>query len=522
MKEGFSHISHQEIDRRIVEWVTAGPRHACAVEEKTFRNLIEFLVPNYEVPPAKVVARLINARYCAAKAELRQTLVDVANKSKIALSIGSTQETQPRLILCAHFITNIWTIRSVVLSCLRCDVNNGDEIAKWINDKLKDLSLLPRSISAVLHDNEPFVTSGVHMLAEAYDWHTLLCCETILNYVVENACDHQELSEQVAEAESIIHFFHESETAKKLLHRAARKLEGNNCRNVARISQISFTCKGASIQNVSCMSTTHTLLTALQPFDAAMGYLKTTEFVPSSAVPILLSGLEKKLLSEIDITPVIKEEDCGSSSNQISQTPAQLREKLKRILLDSLRNLTTVFHAADITTLAAALDPRYKKLYFINADERQDVHSMISTECFLLHKDEVKSDELIENFQAKQPRLEQPKKSTGNSLMDDIMKLGSGCVDEENHQDSSQEILHNDIKKEMDEYFAEKPPPGEISPFTWWRANEPRFPMLARLARMYLCIPAVTLPKNNVLENTVTTPCDHVVLCKEDRISCDM
>ena len=49
--------------------------------------------------------------------------------------------------------------------------------------------------------------------------------------------------------------------------------------------------------------------------------------------------------------------------------------------------------------------------------------------------------------------------------------------------------LLQEVKKEIKKYGLEPTLAREMSPRQWWKANEPRFPLLAVLARDYLSIP---------------------------------
>jgi len=46
---------------------------------------------------------------------------------------------------------------------------------------------------------------------------------------------------------------------------------------------------------------------------------------------------------------------------------------------------------------------------------------------------------------------------------------------------------------ELDAYF-EEPPQINIQPFEWWKVQEHKFPILAKLAKKYLPIPATSVP----------------------------
>lgn len=47
-------------------------------------------------------------------------------------------------------------------------------------------------------------------------------------------------------------------------------------------------------------------------------------------------------------------------------------------------------------------------------------------------------------------------------------------------------------------YFGEKSIAKEETPLLWWKANNERYPMLARLAKSYLCIPATSTPSERL------------------------
>lgn len=46
------------------------------------------------------------------------------------------------------------------------------------------------------------------------------------------------------------------------------------------------------------------------------------------------------------------------------------------------------------------------------------------------------------------------------------------------------------IEDELHRYFTEKVAPRNSNPLEWWKQNNFRFPVLAKVARLILCIPA--------------------------------
>ena len=463
---------------------------------------------------------MINARFFAAKSELQRTLIEASRTSKIAISVCFASDAKNTLLLRGHFVTKLWTIKSLTIGCFTDVVKNkesSENIAKWINDKLQEFYLISGAVIAVVHCNDISVQNGVNMLAEAYSWHSFLCCRSVLRYITENLYNESFVSKDIDEIEQIVRFFSNSEAGKTLIQRAQEKRNNvGHSRNEDAIHYPNISkSKNSNTQDKADFKAARSLLRVLRPLDAALLYLQNSEFVPSSSIPILLSGLEKKLCSELDMPlKAIKEED----DNGISVKFEEIENQLKQKLLEELRNVT-MFTANDVTTMAAALDPRYKKLSFINSDEKQAVYSMISAECYFLHKDDSKEDSDTEEPPSKIQMTDNSRKTPANTLMDDILKLGAGCQEEEEHHNTNQEILLNHIKKEMDSYFAEKIPGSEICPLGWWRANHSKYPMMSRVARLYLCIPAVADYSLAQLDETYVSPiCEHVSLCKADKV----
>lgn len=522
--ENFLSIADQEIDEKIVDWVSAGPRHACVVEEKEFQDLLHLLAPNYKVPAALTVAGMINSRYVSASSELQVMLAEASRTSKIALSIRFISDAKRCLVLQAHFVTSSWTTKSLTIGChneTSGKTRSSESVAKWINDKMQDFYILSGAIVAVVHCNDISVQNGVNILAEAYGWHTFICCRSVLRLVTEKLYKESFVSEGLDEIEKIVQFFSCSDMGKILMQRASEKNTDSKRTENQLFSQ---SCKAIpkkiyESQDKDDFVTARSLLKVLHPLDAALSYLNTNEFIHSSSIPVLLSGLEKKLCSELDM-PVrqIKEEDVCDSNTFSSLTPTELENKLKLKLLFELRKVTT-FKPNDVTTISAALDPRYKKLSFINADEKQVVYSMISAECFFLHKNDSNTESTEEEPPPKILVKEVQSKACKSTLLNDIMKLGAGCQEEDEQQDTNQEVLLNRIKKEMDNYFAEKLPTSDVCPLSWWHANQSKYPMMSEVARLYLCIPAISGSTDFYFNNNFVTPiCNHVLLCKADKI----
>jgi len=58
--------------------------------------------------------------------------------------------------------------------------------------------------------------------------------------------------------------------------------------------------------------------------------------------------------------------------------------------------------------------------------------------------------------------------------------------------------VHTQVRNEVLTYFGENSLAKEETPLLWWKVNNDIYPMLARLAKSYLCIPASSTPSERL------------------------
>ncbi|XP_060784624.1 E3 SUMO-protein ligase ZBED1-like [Neoarius graeffei] len=87
-----------------------------------------------------------------------------------------------------------------------------------------------------------------------------------------------------------------------------------------------------------------------------------------------------------------------------------------------------------------------------------------------------------------------PPVSKKSKVLEDLFG-DSFCTEDQNVRDkTSKELVHDEIRKYRD--VASLNLDGKV--LDWWRAHQAEFPLLADLAKTYLCIPGTSVPSERV------------------------
>lgn len=145
--------------------------------------------------------------------------------------------------------------------------------------------------------------------------------------------------------------------------------------------------------------------------------------------------------------------------------------------------------------IASALDPRHKHLPFLSREKTKAVLDKLKELCADMEHAAIEEEDMGEE--------EEPGAAGG----DDDAAVTAGPSSGASHKENAMSLLlgddysaadATDPQMEVDTYVKDSRPSLESNPLDWWRANQTRFPRLARLAQRYLCIPGTSVPSERV------------------------
>ncbi|KAF3837458.1 hypothetical protein F7725_004922 [Dissostichus mawsoni] len=225
----------------------------------------------------------------------------------------------------------------------------------------------------------------------------------------------------------------------------------------------------------SCRKNMDELAKALQAFECATVYLSGENYVTVSALPPLVRGLLKSTHTVYDTAPVQAFQAAASE-----ETTARWS-----------REVTITDDDPSKQIIAAALDPRFRKLKFLTPEERFSVQNKVQALALQSSRNEEPTAASVDNDDTAERT---PNRSV--SALDSLLGCDSTDSDSEanNYQDARNQAIINEVLM----YFGEQPLSKTESPLSWWKLNEAKYPTLASQAKSFLCIPATSTPSERL------------------------
>ena len=174
-------------------------------DDKEFKDFVRGLNPRYELPSRRVLTRThLPNLYEQEVAKISKELEGIDDIA-LTTDIWTSRQTQGFITVTAHFVSNDFTIRSVVLETARITkCHTAENIAEELTSICEKWKILDK-IFCVVTDNAANMTSAIkkHMKLRH-----LPCFAHTLNLVVQEAMKNStELLEIKGKVKKIVNFF---------------------------------------------------------------------------------------------------------------------------------------------------------------------------------------------------------------------------------------------------------------------------------------------------------------------------
>ncbi|GFS07728.1 zinc finger BED domain-containing protein 1 [Elysia marginata] len=173
---------HVQFSQLVINLVVNDLRPCSLVESASFLKLVNTLNPRVTVPNKTKIEESLTELHFKYK-DLLQMQIREAEGISISTEIWTYRTRELYMTVSAHFITDRWELKSVVLKTARLDTNIGlaGSFAESLRDILKDWDILDK-VTCVVTDNRMGLAAGVSQLDKPH----LPCIAYTLNQIVQD------------------------------------------------------------------------------------------------------------------------------------------------------------------------------------------------------------------------------------------------------------------------------------------------------------------------------------------------
>ncbi|KAL4006671.1 tripartite motif-containing protein 66 [Sarotherodon galilaeus] len=437
---------HKQITEAISRYICKGMAPVYVVEKDSFRDLVKVLDPRYVMPGRKHFSKVELPRlYDACRAKVEKDVCSVMHYA-LTTDLWTSRDTQPYMSVTIHFINKDWTL------CARCL-----QTAYFPEDHTGGMLAQENALKALT----PVSTKQAVERAVGV-------CKKVVSAFSKSWKKKRELAKVQAVLGLPPHqLIHESPTrwgSRQMM--IDRFLEQEKALSQVLLADKKTRHLVPSWQDVALLESLNKALGPLFEFTDA---LSGESYVSVSFLKPVLHLFNNEILSQKD----------GDT---------ELTKAVKDGILKYLNEKYDDHATNNLLDMATLVDPRFKTAYikeerveFIKMRAAAELVDMVgATAPESAQTAAASSSPPAAEDDPELPRPTKKKKSLGSYFK----KAGQSTT----HSHPSRAS----IELELSMYLQTPGPDSETDPLERWKQHETNFPLVARLARKYLCIPATS------------------------------
>ena len=456
-----------------------------------FRKMLYTFEPRYVLPDRKAFSHhYIPEIYEKERLRIANAMKQGVKYFSVTTDGWTSRANHSYITHTIHYVDELWNLQSHLLDTVEITTEHtAINLADELQESFARWNLSDECLVAVTTDNARNIVNAVEVLS----WQHFGCFAHTLQLGVKKSMEIPQVSKALARARRVVSHFHHSSKSYYILKQKQIDLHTDQLNLIQDVT----TRWNSSYYMVE------RLIQQQQPLCAALIEVKKTELMPSDVEVSVMETFLEVLKPIVEITETLGGEKLVTMSavkpllhkllsiHLIEKSrDTQLAKTIKSTLLGDLKERYKTAEVKNLINKACLLDPRFKALSFLPQTDKNSIISMVEEEAQKIvptnsSAGTAEDDTILADPPAKKSKQQ---KRGLMSLLEDVIT-----------SDTTLPLSKKaEIEKEMHNYLCIDTTPGKSeksgNPLNWWRDNEKYFPLLAQMARKYLCVPATSVP----------------------------
>lgn len=478
--------NNKEINEKIMKLFTSDFQPFRIVEDRGFRELMNYAFPNYVIPTRKYFANnMLPALYEKTKAELKERVSKEAKSICITVDIWTSASNDSFMALTGHYIEDQeCVLRSILLDCTPLqESHTARNLADVIKNVCDDWNI-GRNILLGVSDNGMNIKNAIE---RELGWKHFSCYSHTLNLVVQDALKFSEsLQEILTKVKNTVRHFKQSCLAWNKLKKYQEQ-SGSNPRRL--IQEVSTRWNSTYYMVKRCIDIKEALNSAM--INLSMESFTSYEWSMLEDVSIVLEPCEEvtraisgeKYVNGSLIIPITQGLIIALGSLDTEHVFLPQVDSIRQDLLGGLKRRFLNLDRSKTFTTAMILDPRFK-LYF----DDQGVADDTKRRLIALVTQEISAT--MPAIQSQSVAVAVQPQSVPKSIWKDFESKMTNFRPEGTAH--SRAII--EVQRYMDESIISR----TDCPLQWWKAHKAVYPHLYKVAVQKLNAMASSVPCERV------------------------
>lgn len=486
-----------ELNKLLCNVVTQNSLPISFVESKSVRDLLKYAEPNYKCISAEHAKELIKLEAGDLKTKIKE---QIAKSKAVTLTTDNwtSVNNESFMAVTSSYIDENWCLQSPVLATKNLQERHTAEyLAQELKCVIEHWEISDRVI-AIVHDNASNIKGVARMICDKW-WdigcaaHTLQIC---INHAMGiHAISNNYISRTINAASRLVGHFHHSSMATQALLKKQESMGDPNVPGKLKLIQY-----GRTRWN-SIFDMFERLLQLRWPLTAVLSDRTVTKFSDAKTLDLKAEmwTLMENLLPILKQLKIANTLFCSQNNVSISCVFPIIETLISRYLVvtdndeqvikqfkTDLKNMLEERFSPEesgnkVFIVASALDPRHKKLEFLQSEDlRREIYNEIEDKVTNLKVEDQKEveepEEAIATASERQPMSSEEEFFFGSKTPGETTQTQT-----------------QSFKSELEEYLSLSSADIKTDPLKWWRDHEKQFKYLSRVAKQYLCIPATSV-----------------------------